>query len=79
MAGTFSQTYGPQFAGGIFQVTSQLVGQSLIDSIRKQFSRRKTQRGDFYLDLTHHVLDTNLPLIKRDDKQLIEVMFEASV
>jgi hypothetical protein len=76
MAGTFPQSYAPQFAGGIIQVTSQSMGQFLVDSIRKQFRRRKTQRGDFYLDQTNQVLDTNLSLIKPDDQQTIEVMLE---
>lgn len=78
MAGTFSQSYAPQFAGGIFEVTSQFVGQILVDSIRKQFPRQKTQRGDFYMDLTHHILDANLSLIKPNDKKSIRILFERS-
>jgi hypothetical protein len=79
MAGTFPRSYAPQFAGGIIQVTSQSMGQILVDSIRKQFPGRKTQRGDFYLDHTNQVLDTNLSLIKLDDQHTIKVMLETSV
>jgi hypothetical protein len=79
MAGTFPQSYAPQFTSGIIQVTSQSIGQILVDSIRKQFPHRKTLRGDFYLDHTNQVLDTNLSLIKRDDQHIIKVMLETSV
>jgi hypothetical protein len=79
MVGTLPQSYAPQFASGIIQVTSQSMGQILVDSIRKQFPHRKTQRGDFYLDYTNQVLDTNLSLIKPDDQHTIKVMLETSV
>jgi hypothetical protein len=79
MPGTFSQSYAPQFAGGIFQVASQFVGQALVDSIRKQFPRRKTQRGDFYAELTQDLLDTHLPLIKPEDRFTIKMMLAQSV
>jgi hypothetical protein len=79
MAGTFPQSSVPQFASGIVQVTSQSIGQILVDSIREQFPHRKTQRGDFYLDHTNQILDTNLSLIKRDDQRTIKVMLETSV
>ncbi len=59
MAGTFPG-YAPQLAGGTIQVTSQFIGQCLVDSICNQFPRRKTQHGDFYLEHTNQVLDTNL-------------------
>lgn len=79
MAGPFPQSYVPQFASKIIQVTSQSIGQILVDSIRQQFPRRKTQRGDFYLDNTNQVLDTNLSLIEPDDQHTITVMLETSV
>lgn len=79
MAGTFPQSYVPQFAGGIIQVTSQSMGQILVESIRKKFPHRMTQRGDFYLDHTNQVLDTNLSLIKPDDRHTIKLMLETSV
>lgn len=76
MVGTFPQSIASQFAGGVFQVTSQHIGQCLVESIRKHFPRQKTQRGDFYVDLTYHILDTNLSLIKPCDKRTIEIMIE---
>ena len=79
MAGTFPQSYAPEFAGAVIQVTSQFIGQILVDSICKQFPRRKTQRGDFYMDLTQHIIDNNLTLINRNDKRVIQVMLEQSV
>jgi hypothetical protein len=79
MAGTFPQGFAPQFAGGVFQVTSQYIGQCLVESICKQFPRQKTQRGDFYVDLTYHLLDANLSLIKPEDKLTILMMIEKSV
>ncbi|KAN0105402.1 hypothetical protein V8E52_011069 [Russula decolorans] len=75
MVGTFQST-ASQFAGGIFQVTSQHIGQCLVESTRKQFPRQKTQRGDFYVDLTYHILDANLSLIKPRDKRTIQIMIE---
>ena len=68
-----------QFAGGVFQVTSQHIGQHLVESICKQFPRQKTQRGDFYVDLTYHILDANLSLIKPHDQHTIQIMIEKSV
>lgn len=80
MAGTiFSLSFAPQFADGVFHVTSQFIGQTIIDGIRRQFPQRKTERGDYYVDLTQNILEANLPVIKPNDKQIIEVMFEESV
>lgn len=79
MAGALTQGYAPQLAGGIVQVTSQSIGEFLVDSICQQFPGRKTQRGDFYLDHTNQVLDANLSLIKPDDQRTIKVMLETSV
>lgn len=79
MAGTFSQSYAPELAGAVFQVPSQFIGQFLVDSIRKQFPRRNTQRGDFYMDMTHRIIDTTLTLIKPEDQVFIRVMLEKSV
>lgn len=63
MSGTFPQTYGPQFAGGVFQVASQFIGLSIVEGISKQFPRRKVQRGDSYADEARKLLRTNLELI----------------
>ncbi len=79
MVDTFPQGIASQFAGGIFQVTSQHLGQYLVEGIRKQFPRRKTQRGDFYVDLTYHILDANLSLINPHDKHTIRRMIRKSV
>lgn len=71
-----------QFSDGFVRVTSQNIVQGIIDSIIKQFPRRMTERGDFYVALTNQVLDTdgtNLPLIKPEDKRMIKAMFEGSV
>jgi hypothetical protein len=79
MVGTFPQGIASQFASGVFQVTSQHIGQCLVKSICKQFPRQKTQRGDFYVDLTYHLLDANLSLIKPREKLIIQRMIEESV
>jgi hypothetical protein len=77
MAGNnFSQTYGPSFGGGVFQVASQFLGQALIDSIRKQFPNKKTQRGDAYMDGVRHLLRTNLDFIEPDERPKIELAYE---
>jgi hypothetical protein len=77
MAGTnFSQTYGPSFGGGVFQVASQFLGQAIINSVRKQFPNQKTRRGDAYMDGVRHLLQTNLNLIDPDDRPKIEVAYE---
>ena len=77
MAGTFPQTYGPQMAGGAVQVASQFLGQSIIDSIRKQFPGHKTQHGDAYMDVGRHLLRMNMELIDPEDQEPIELAFEA--
>jgi hypothetical protein len=79
MVGTVLQGIASQFAGGVFQVTSQHIGRYLVESIRKQFPRQKTQRGDLYVDLAYHLLDANLSLIKPCDKLTILIMMEKSV
>jgi len=72
----FPQHIPSQFAGGIVQVTSQYIGHSLVDSVRKQFPGQKTQRGDFYVDLTYHILDSDLSLIDPCDQRTIQVLME---
>jgi hypothetical protein len=78
MSPSFAENYGPQFAGGTFQVASQFIGQSLVDSIRKQFPRRRMERGDFYMDGVRNLLRTNLELIHPGDKPRIQIAYEAS-
>ena len=68
-----------QFAGRIFQTTSQHIGQYLVESVRKQFPRQKTQRGEFYVDLSYTILDADLSLIKPRDQRMIQIMIEESV
>ena len=63
----------------MFQVTNQHIGQYLVESIRKQFPRQKTQRGDFYADLAYDILDANFSLIKPSDKRIIRIMIERLV
>jgi hypothetical protein len=72
----FGQTYGPSFAGGVFTVASQFLGQALINSIRKQFPNKKTQRGDAYMDGVRHLLRTNLDFIEQDQRPKIELVYE---
>jgi hypothetical protein len=76
MAGTIPDIYGPQMAGAFVQVASQFLGQSIIDSIRKQFPSRKVQRGDAYMDGGRHLLRMNIKLIHPVDKRLIQVAYE---
>jgi hypothetical protein len=64
-------------AGAVVQVASQFLGQSIIDSIRKQFPGRKTQRGDAYMDGGRHLLRMNMELIDSEDQEPIELAFEA--
>jgi hypothetical protein len=77
MAGNFSQTYGPALGGGVFQVASQFLGQTIINSIRKQFPDQKTQRGDAYMDGVRYLLHTNFHLIDPEVKPRIKVAYEA--
>ncbi|KAI0245369.1 hypothetical protein BJV78DRAFT_1288051 [Lactifluus subvellereus] len=71
---SFSQTYGPQFAGGVFQVASQFIGVSIVESILKQFPNRKVQRGDLYADQARNLLRTNLELIDTADQTGIRAL-----
>jgi hypothetical protein len=76
MAGNnFSQTYGPSFGGGVFQVASQFLGQAIINNVRKQFPNQKTKRGDAYMDGVRYLLQTNLDIINPDDRPKIEVAY----
>lgn len=79
MSGTFSQNYGPQVAGGVFQVASQFLGLSIIESIRKQFPGCKVQRGDSYADEARKLLRSNLELIDPVDQKNIKIFLEMSV
>jgi len=76
MTDTFSQTYGPQVVGSVFQVASQFIGRTLVASICKQFPGRKTQRGDAYMDGARHLLRVNFHLIDPDDHPAIEKTYE---
>ena len=77
MDGTFFRTYGPQMAGAAVQVSSQFLGQSIVDSIRKQFPAPKSQRGDAYMDGGRHLLRMNIEFISPDDQRQIEIKYEA--
>jgi hypothetical protein len=79
MSGTFSQAYAPQFAGGVFQVASQFIGQSIVESIRKQLPHRKVQRGDLYATEARTLLRTNFDLINPSDQSKIKALLELSV
>jgi hypothetical protein len=79
MSGTFAQAYGPQFAGGVFQVPVQFIGQSIIDSIRKQLPSRQVQRGDWYADGARNLIRTHLQLLELADRKNIEIMLRSSV
>jgi hypothetical protein len=72
MSGTFSQIYGPQAVGGVFQVTSQFIGQTIVEGILKQFPCRKVQRGDLYADQARNLLQTHLELIDIAEQTHIE-------
>ena len=74
MAGTFPQTYGPPMAGAVIQVASQFLGESIIDSVRKQFPTRKIQRGDAYMDGGRHLVRVNMILMSPDEKTLAGAM-----
>lgn len=71
----FSQTYGPALGSGVVHVTSQFVGQSLINSIRKQLPKQKMQRGDAYMDGVRYLLRTNFDFIEKGDRPKIDLAY----
>lgn len=77
MAGNFSNSYGPSFGGGVFQVASQFLGQAIINGVRKQFPDQKTQRGDAYMDGVRHLLQTNFQLIAPQEQRKIKIAYES--
>jgi hypothetical protein len=79
MSGTLSQLYGPQFAGGVFQVACEHIGPSIIESILRQFPRRKVQRGDMYADGARNLLRTNLEIIDPAVQANIKALLQSSV
>jgi len=76
MPDSFPQTVGPQIGGAFIQVASQFLGQSIVESVRRQFPTRKTQRGDAYMDGARHLLQANINLMNAREKQLIEHAYE---
>jgi len=76
MADTFTQTFGPQIGGAFINVASQFLGQSIVESVRRQFPTRKTQRGNAYMDGARHLLRVNIELIDVNDKQEIVFAYE---
>ena len=79
MSGTSSQIYGPQFAGGMFQVASLFIGGSLVESICKQFPCRKEQLDGFYADQARNLLRNNFDFIDPDEHRRIELLLNMSV
>ncbi|KAH9960992.1 hypothetical protein BGW80DRAFT_1360633 [Lactifluus volemus] len=79
MPNTFTQDYAPQFAGAVFQVTTQFLGLSIVESIRKQLPRRKVQRGDEYADGARNLLRTNLELMEPADQAKIKTLLQLVV
>jgi hypothetical protein len=66
-------------AGAVIQVTSQFLGECIIDSIREQFPTRKIQRGDAYMDGGRHLLRMNMTLMSPDEKKQIELIYKLQV
>jgi hypothetical protein len=79
MPNTFTHDYAPQFAGGVFQVTTQFLGLSIVESIRKQLPRCKVQRGDEYADGARNLLRTNLELMEPAEQAKIKTLLQLSV
>ena len=76
MADTLPQTFGPQIGGAFIHVASQFLGQSIVESVRRQLPTRKTQRGDAYMDGARNLLRVNIELINAKDKQRVEVAYD---
>ena len=73
MADNSHRNYGPEIAGGVFEVTSHLVGKSVVDSLRKNFTGDgKMRRGDFYMNQSRELLRRHLEIIRLDDKTAIQ-------
>ena len=72
MADNSRTNYGAEIAGGVFEVASHLVGKSIVDSLRKNFTGDgKMQRGDFYMNRSRELLQRHLEIIRPDDKTTI--------
>jgi len=72
MSNNFSQNYAPELVGSVFGVAGDLVGRSLIDSLRKSFtSSSQEQRGDYFMDQSRVLLQNHLQLIELHDQTKI--------
>jgi hypothetical protein len=69
MSNNFSQNYAPVLVGSVAQVAGDIIGRSLIDSLRKTFtSSSQTQRGDYFMDQSRVLLQNHLQLIDRHEQ-----------
>ena len=71
--------YGEQFFSNATQATGQSLGRILVDSIRKQFPGRQTQRGEYYVEHSRNLIENDYELMKPAEKRQIQLLFEESV
>jgi len=80
MSNNFSQNYAPEIVGSVVEVAGDLVGKSLIDSLRRSFtSSSQVQQGDNFMDQSRVLLQNHLELIERHDKDIIHRNYEKLV
>jgi hypothetical protein len=88
MANNVSQNHAPDFLGGVVEVTvggvvdvtSPLIGRSIIDGLRTKFSPSgQMQEGDYFMDRSRDILKRHLQLIEVHQQDLIRLGIEKSV
>jgi hypothetical protein len=71
--------YAEQVIDSVTQTSGQSLGRILVDSIRKQFPGHQTQRGEYYVERTRILIESDYKLMQPGEKEQITVMFEESV
>jgi hypothetical protein len=80
MSDNLVQTYAPGLVGGVVNVAGGLIGNSLIDGIRKSLSSNsQVQRGDYLMDQSRNLLQSHLRLIELNEQTTIRREYQRLV
>jgi hypothetical protein len=72
--------YTPIGVEGVVEVNAHLVGNSLIDSLRRAFTiDSQMEQGDFFMDRSMDLLEKHLQLMKLNDQITIQDRYMQSV
>jgi hypothetical protein len=72
--------YGLGVVAGVAEIGSHLVGEKIVDCLRRNFTRDgRLQHGDIYMNQSRELLLRHLSVMRPDDQNTIEQKYHESV